>query len=123
MKPLPSSRNALLLRTDFSDDAAWDELRAEIRLPVDGFLANVDFVDDRAYEGITTEQLIQLYALGRTDSFAIVADRTTFARPDRALLIVDRFAAPGREFRALPSRIQSIENNLSIGNMDFAEFA
>src|SRR5688572_31590291 len=28
-----------------------------------------------------------------------------------------------REFRALPSKIQSIENNLSIGNRDFSEFA
>jgi hypothetical protein len=26
-------------------------------------------------------------------------------------------------FRALPSQIQSIQNNLSIGNMDFEEFA
>ncbi|HLF89873.1 MAG TPA: hypothetical protein VI451_13065 [Anaerolineales bacterium] len=29
----------------------------------------------------------------------------------------------GREFRAIPSQIQGIENNLSIANMDFEEFA
>ena len=29
----------------------------------------------------------------------------------------------GDEFRALPSEVQGIENNLSIANMDFAEFA
>jgi hypothetical protein len=29
----------------------------------------------------------------------------------------------GRTFRAIPSQIQGIENNLSIANMDFYEFA
>jgi hypothetical protein len=29
----------------------------------------------------------------------------------------------GREFRTIPSKIQGIENNLSIANMDFEEFA
>jgi hypothetical protein len=39
------------------------------------------------------------------------------------LLVIDLAREPGREFRAVPSAIQSIENNLSIANMDFAEFA
>jgi hypothetical protein len=38
-------------------------------------------------------------------------------------LVVDLFEEPGRTFRAVPSAIQSIENNLSIANMDFWEFA
>jgi hypothetical protein len=29
----------------------------------------------------------------------------------------------GREFRAIPTAVQSIENNLSIANMDFEDFA
>ena len=32
-------------------------------------------------------------------------------------------AVGGREFRAVPTSIQSIENNLSLANMDFVEFA
>ena len=43
--------------------------------------------------------------------------------PDHPLLIVDLFEGSGREFRARPSQIQTIENNLSIANMDFQEFA
>lgn len=39
------------------------------------------------------------------------------------LLILDLYDGSGREFRAIPSQIQSIENNLSIANMDFEEFA
>ena len=30
---------------------------------------------------------------------------------------------PGRTFRVIPSEMWSVENNLSIANMDFAEFA
>jgi hypothetical protein len=35
---------------------------------------------------------------------------------------VDLYTEPECEFRAIPSQIQGIENNLSIANMDFAEF-
>jgi|GEM_PF-3302045 hypothetical protein len=37
--------------------------------------------------------------------------------------IIDLFDRSIREFRALPTQIQGIENNLSIANMDFEEFA
>ena len=39
------------------------------------------------------------------------------------LRIIDLFDEPGREFRAIPSQIQGIENNLSISNMCFYEIA
>jgi uncharacterized protein DUF6924 len=53
----------------------------------------------------------------------IVADAVTMGAPEPSLLVVDLFEEPGRTFRAVPSAIQSIENNLSIANMDFWEFA
>ena len=37
--------------------------------------------------------------------------------------MVDLWREPGREFRAVPAAVQAVENNLSIANMDFAEFA
>ena len=42
---------------------------------------------------------------------------------EHLLLVLDLLAVPGRTFRAPPSQIQSIENNLSLPNMDFEEFA
>jgi hypothetical protein len=30
---------------------------------------------------------------------------------------------PGREFRAVPRAVQAIENNVSLANMDFDDFA
>jgi hypothetical protein len=44
-------------------------------------------------------------------------------QPDHPLLVIDLQGEPGREFRAIPSQIQAIENNLSIANMGFEEFA
>lgn len=39
------------------------------------------------------------------------------------LLVIDLYEEPGRFFRAVPSTIQAIQNNLSIANMDFEDFS
>ena len=122
MKPLPKSDQALVVRTDFSDDTAWTGVVSAIKRPVDGFFAYVDFVDDAAFDGLTVEQLVALRD-GLSKSYVIVADAVTMGAPEPSLLVVDLFEEPGRSFRAVPSAIQSIENNLSIANMDFWEFA
>jgi hypothetical protein len=64
MKQLPITKLSPVLRTDFSDDAAWT---------------------GNLYDGLGS--------------------------------------GVGGEFRALPSEVQAIENNLSIANMDFGDFA
>ena len=116
---------ALVIRTDFSDQRAWDALRAAIGAPVGelGFLADVEFVDDRKYAALGTRQLLESFAEDGAHRFVIVADPTTMSHPEHPLLIVDLNTERGREFRAIPSAIQAIENNLSLANMDFAEFA
>jgi hypothetical protein len=43
--------------------------------------------------------------------------------PEFAVLVVNLRNNPHPPFRALPAEIQSIENNLSIANMDYQEFA
>lgn len=122
MKPLPVSDQALLIRTDYSNQPAWDAIRAIIAEPVDGFYAYVHYVDDAEYDGLTREQALELFA-ERGQSYAMVVDAVTVSSPDYPILVLDLFANPGAEFRAIPSMIQSIENNLSIGNMDFDDFA
>lgn len=120
---LPKTENPLVLRTDFSDQSAWERICAAIREPVDDFRAYVEFVDDVAYRNMTKEQLLQLVPIDYPHSFLILVDQTATSLPEFPLLIVDLYEEPGREFRAIPSQIQGIENNLSIANMDFREFA
>ena len=110
--------------------SAWGARRREsicaaIRKPV-GFLrfrANVDFLDDAQYQDLTREQLLSLFPEDYDHSFVIVVDHTAMTAPEHPLLILDLFSGTGAVFRAIPSQVQAIENNLSIGNMDFEEFA
>ena len=57
MKQIPKTENALVLRTDFSNQAAWDLICKMIRKPVGLFRfgANVDFLDNEEYLGITKD--------------------------------------------------------------------
>jgi hypothetical protein len=124
MKGLPKTENAMVLRTDFADDAAWDALRAAIREPSEeGYRASVDCVSDPAYAGLTVGQLVALSSKGSGRNFAFVADRPTFTDPERPVLVVDLHAEPGRTFRVIPREMWGVENNLSLDNMDFHEFA
>jgi hypothetical protein len=124
VKPLPETHTALVIRTAYSDEAAWEAVRDEIRRPVDGFFAYVEFVDDVAYDGLTKEQLIEL-CRGAEEyrSYVMVVDATTLSHPDHPVLVLDVYPDPAPDFRAIPSQIQSVENNLSIANMDFEDFA
>jgi hypothetical protein len=82
-----------------------------------------DCVSDPEYDGLTVEQLV---ALGQDDkdcTYAFVVDRRTMTDPEMPVLVVDLNHEPGRAFRVVPSELASIDDNLSIGNMDFFEFA
>ena len=54
----------------------------------------------------------------------MVADEVTFGAPEHPVLLVDLNEDDHvPSFRALPREIAAIEANLSIANMDFADFA
>ena len=124
MKKLPQSDNSLLLRTDFADDAAWTALCEAVRVPSeDGFQAGVDCISDPAFDGLTIEQLIALAAQSGHYSFVFIVDRLALTDPEMPVLVVDLYDEPGRTFRVIPGEMWGVENNLSIANMDYAEFA
>ncbi len=125
MKSIPTpedSLSSLVLRTDFSDDAAWESICAAIRQPAGEFQAFVECLSDPAYEGLTVEQLIALVPED-SRSFMFVVDRTSLTHADHPVLVVDLLGEPGRTFRVIPSEMWGVESNLSIANMDFHEFA
>jgi hypothetical protein len=129
VKPLPKSDQAPVLRTDFSDGAAWQAIRSAIEAPVReiggtiDFFAYVTFVDDSEYRDLDTTQIRDLFGPESNQSFVIVVDRTAITHPEHPVLVLDLFDPSSRTFRALPSAVQPIENNLSLANMDFEEFA
>ena len=128
MKNLPETSDSPVLRTDFSDDAAWEAVCDEIRQPsAEGFEAYVEFIDDRAFEGLSKQPLLAAIPEGYPHTFIIIVDHKAISDAEHSVLVVNLYdglgSEAGAEFRALPSEIQGIQNNLSIANMDFAEFA
>lgn len=124
---LPVTDNPLVIRTDFDDETAWQTLCkavcATVQDGADQFYAYVDFVDDNKYQGLSKQRLLKLVSDPYNHSFLFIADRLTLTHPEFPILVVDLYASRGREFRALPTQVQAIQNNLSIANMDFADFA
>ena len=125
MKPIAETQNSLVLRTDFSDDAAWIAICSAVQAPQGPlqFSANVDFVSDREYEGATFAQLASLVTEIANRTFIFVVDRGTVSHGEHPLAVLDVSSNPVRSFRVVPSEMWSVENNLSIANMDFDEFA
>ncbi len=121
---LPDTRMAPVLRTDFSDQAAWEAICDEIQRPSPkGFKAAVTFIDDRAYEGLPKDRLLAAVPENYSHRFMFVVDTATVTTQDHPVLVINLRTHSGNEFRAVTSVIHSIENNLSISNMDFKEFA
>jgi hypothetical protein len=113
----------LVVRTDFSDDAAWKQVCARIEEPVDDFRAYVSFLDDHRFANLATEILLALVSEDSDHSFFFVVDSLTVSSPEHPILAVDCLDQPGRTFRVVPREMWSVENNLSLSNMGFEEFA
>ena len=123
MKHIPGTQNALVLRTDFSDAAAWEAICAAIQKPVGAFKAFVDFVNDSEYNSIAIEQVLELIPPDSNHTFMFIVDRIALSQADHPILVVDLNEERGRTFHVIPSQMWDVENNLSLAILDFADFA
>lgn len=128
---------SLVIRTDFAHEDEWAQMQAAIVEPQteQEFTAHVEFVDDKAYEGLTASRLLQLAPGLAAHRFAFLVDTRALTHPDRPVLVVnlydwvegldDQGKGPqyGATFRVVPSEMWSVENNLSLANVDWEEFA
>ncbi|PAK24311.1 hypothetical protein CJD44_23310 [Streptomyces sp. alain-838] len=123
MYQLPSTSEALVVRTDFSADGAWDALRAALFSPSkDGFLADVALVDDQRYEGLTPDRALALIPAEYRHPLLVLADAVALTSAEQPLLVVGLRGERGRCVRVVAADLWSIENNVSGANMDFEEF-
>jgi len=124
---IPNTKDTLVLRTDFESDESWKAICDLIRMPVHDvagdFIAYVEFCDDEAFRDLTLGELLVKVPEGYNHTFLLVVDKFAIQSPEHPILVVDLYDKRGHSFRAIPSQIQGIENNLSIANMDFYEFA
>jgi hypothetical protein len=119
------SSSSLLVRTDFTSDEAWDRVREEaLRENADGFRAYIEPVSDRAFEKATwaaVRAAVPTHTEGASVLF--VADATTLSSPDHPILVVDLLDTRLTPFRCITAALWSVDNNLNLANLDWADFA
>jgi hypothetical protein len=138
----PTEHDPWVIRTDFSNDDYWTTVRDLIAAPQKDagreFFAYVRYVNDDKYRDKETRDLVLSLPDGYPGMFCFVVDRQCIENPEHPVLVVGFYPSDNKSFsrkpratpvgdvstfRALPSQIQSIQNNLSIANMGFEEFA
>lgn len=126
----PRTQHPAVVRTDFDNQDAWNVvcslIRASVQLRDCTFYAYVDFVELQEYRDLTVAQLLLAFPHFPHDyehSFFFVVDRDALSSPDFPVLVVDLHESRGGTFRAIPTQVQSIQNNLSIANLGFEDFA
>ncbi|MGC4897620.1 DUF6924 domain-containing protein [Micromonospora sp. DT31] len=129
MAELPGTWSVPVVRADFTDDAVWNQIRMRIAEPTEeGFGADVDFVEDRALDGLDEASIVASYPPSYPHEYRhpvlFVIDAIAVSTPGHPVLVINLNAGvDARPFRALPTQVQAIQNNLSLANMDYIEFA
>lgn len=128
MRELPDTHAPPLIRADFSNDEIWDEVKIDAeRVTPEGFQAWLSLLEDRSLASLSEEeiedQMPRDFPSGYQHPVVFVVDSVAVSDPERPILVISTHQErPGR-FRCLPSAVQAIQNNLSLANLDFADFA
>lgn len=132
-----TASSPLFIRTDFSSDAAWAQIRDEGTATVQieggelvagGYDAapNVLVIDNREFDGLTTEQLLDLpWPDPETEegqTYFFVVDAATVRHPEHPILVLSLYVEKGKSFRVTPEAMAMVEMNLSIANMSFSDY-
>ena len=131
--------DALVIRTDYSDEQAWQEVQAALAVPWgDGEdESTVHLVDDRAWDGASVDDVLAALPADSPLDVVFLADRTTMQADHHGLLAVTTITREdceddeeyeavvefGRDFRTVPAGVSEMHTNLWLANMDFEEFA
>ena len=129
MRELPKSHfdRSLLLRTDFSDENAWEALCEATRTPSrDGFVARFNLVSDAIFADIGIEELLEIQPNDAKHDFLFVADAECLANSEYPILVVDLYAEPGRSSKYLlapgrtrvANRIEAVSRTVSLLGRD-----
>ncbi|PPK90182.1 hypothetical protein CLV92_1272 [Kineococcus xinjiangensis] len=117
---LPQDRGTLLVRTDFTRQDRWQALLDAVRTPSeDDFLPALEIVEDLQWRDASVEDLV---AAAPASGLIVVADAAALASAELPVLVVNVEDGVAEELRVTPAALWSIENNLSIANMDWEDF-
>ncbi|MCM4083603.1 DUF6924 domain-containing protein [Paractinoplanes hotanensis] len=123
---------AVVVRTDYSDEAAWRAFREMVRFGNDAARSPL-LVDDSAWADATVDEVLAVGGGRNGLDVVFVADRAALADPEHALLVVAVAggrragarpeAATERAFRIVPAWVTVLEDSLAIGAVELADYA
>lgn len=124
MKMIQKLDEVAVLRTNFSNNIIWETICERISLPEseNGFIANVIFINNLEYERIDQKNIASILPPGYEHDIIFLVDKETVNDNEYPVLCVGLEENLGESFRVIPSHIWSVENNLSLVNMEFNEF-
>ena len=112
-----------VIRTDFTDDAIWTKIQKDVAATNSmGFSANVRFVNDQQYNGLSGQEVLQKIPGLHEYGCIFIADLVTMTTEEHHLLVLDPSNPKGKTFRVIPSEAWGVENNLALANMDYSDF-
>jgi len=121
---LPRTPSTPVVRTDFSDDEAWRAVGTAVLKPVEeGFRTDATLVDDVAFGGLSTLQVLNRIPDDDENKLLVIVDEVTIAAPRRPVLVVDLIDEPGRSLRVEPAAVEPMVDNISCATLRFASFA
>lgn len=125
MPRLPRVNDSLLVRTDFSSERAWALVCAEAgRTNEHGFRAYVVPVSDRSYDGAPWQAVLAAVPAHETGAAVLfIVDTETLTQPGYPVLAVSLFKEDGAPFRCVAGELATVENNLNVDKLSWADFA
>ncbi|MFE5924136.1 DUF6924 domain-containing protein [Streptomyces sp. NPDC056468] len=123
---------ALVVRTDFSDEEAWQVVVEQLAESCAEYERHTHVLDDRAFHGASPEEVVLSTLLGDPRLEVVFLADAAAMRGEHALLAVstrdeeldeDDDEELGCEFRLLPVLVNEMHVNLAIGHLDFWEYA
>ncbi|QFR97717.1 hypothetical protein GBW32_13310 [Streptomyces tsukubensis] len=130
--PLLDHKWDLLVRTDFTDDAAWAALLETVSRPAhtdptENFLDQLTVVNDPAFAGATPEQVLAQvrHTPDKGDLVAdvvLIADSAALNEPGGPVLAVPLADDIGLTFRVAASSVGVMLPNLGLSNMDISDW-
>jgi hypothetical protein len=129
MKPISNLRSPLVLRTDFSDNAVWEQICRILDKPFyDTDKMKINYVNDPEYAGVSIAQLFSIIPDPKSAElfYVFIVDGTTISDPTHPLLVVDMvgdpgYTKPGLYARVIADDIRDTMQQFEIANMDIED--
>src|SRR4051812_14069044 len=122
---------ALVVRTDYSNDEAWRAVVARLDQPDGEFEVHNHLVDDRGFAGASSDEVVlsamaadpRLEVVFLADAVTMTGDHSLLAVSTRPEELEEGDEELGCEFRLIPTQVNTVHVNLAIAHLDFWEFA